>query len=204
MPSPTKAVTNSIYFNHLYFGRRGRENQHQFKISSLKLSKIQNFGLELFNAAEKRKARRRVFQQEITKLVLLEATTHLIGKWSKAKAGLTHMSGGSGEGISVPRKFKMWITVSQAFNWCQMSEAIYTERFHWAIARSRDQEYGMSTLSSSFYRKNPQLIAVMIKSDASFWNRATIDGRSSSPSFQRSQISSTSTQPTVKLLLTHY
>ena len=75
-------------------------------ISSLNLSKIQNFGLELFNA-EKRKARRRVLHQEITKLVLLEATTHLIGKWSKAKAGLTHMSGGSGEGISVPRKFKM-------------------------------------------------------------------------------------------------
>lgn len=42
--------------------------------------------------------------------ILLEATTHLIGKWSKAKAGLTHMPGGSGEGTSVPRKYKMWTT----------------------------------------------------------------------------------------------
>ena len=39
--------------------------------------------------------------------MLREATTHLIGKWSKAKVGLTHMPGGSGEGTSVPRKYKM-------------------------------------------------------------------------------------------------
>lgn len=32
MPLPTKAVTNSIHFSHLYFGRRGREKQYQFNI----------------------------------------------------------------------------------------------------------------------------------------------------------------------------